>query len=110
VPRARLGNSLISRNTLVEPRDGVGQFARDVSGGARRFPSLVSRLQRLHKMAKSRFRPRDPDAVHQRFEAIKTRVMRRMDEESSRLVRSQPRGDDHPDASPARPIRARKRA
>ncbi|MBI2202897.1 MAG: hypothetical protein HYU41_03450 [Candidatus Rokubacteria bacterium] len=40
---------------------------------------------------KSRFRPRDPEAVHRRFEEIKSRVSRRMDEEWSRLVRSQPR-------------------
>ena len=40
--------------------------------------------------AKSRFRPRDPEAVHRRFEEIKSRVTRRMDEEWSRLVRTQP--------------------
>jgi hypothetical protein len=44
-------------------------------------------------MAKSRFRPRDPDAVHKRFEEIKSRVMRRMDDEWQRLVRAQPRTD-----------------
>lgn len=41
--------------------------------------------------SRSRFRPRDPEAVHRRFEEIKSRVTRRMDEEWSRLVRSQPR-------------------
>ena len=65
-------------------------------------------------MAKSRFRPRDPDAVHKRFEEIKSRVTRRMDEEWQRLVRAQPRGDgdrdERPTPAPAPRVVSRKRA
>lgn len=65
-------------------------------------------------MAKSRFRPRDPDAVHKRFEEIKSRVMRRMDDEWQRLVRAQPRGDgdrgdERPTPAPAPRVVSRKR-
>jgi hypothetical protein len=60
-------------------------------------------------MAKSRFRPRDPDAVHRRFEEIKSRVMRRMDEESARVVRSQPRVDEPREEPAARRAPLRKR-
>lgn len=48
-------------------------------------------------MARSRFRPRDPDAVHKRFEEIKSRVTRRLDDEWQRLVRAEPRADTEPD-------------
>jgi hypothetical protein len=64
-------------------------------------------------MAKSRFRPRDPDAVHKRFEEIKSRVIRRMDDEWQRLVRAQPRGDvdrdERPMPAPAPRVVSRKR-
>jgi hypothetical protein len=61
--------------------------------------------------AKSRFRPHDPDAVHRRFEEIKSRVTRRMDDEWQRLTRSQPR-DEAPDEEPVatRRVPVRKRA
>lgn len=62
-------------------------------------------------MAKSRFRPHDPDAVHRRFEEIKSRVNRRLDEEWQRLTRSQPRDQAHDEESAAaRKLPARKRA
>ena len=61
-------------------------------------------------MAKSRFRPHDPDAVHRRFEEIKSRVTRRMDDEWQRLTRSQPREvreDDEQPAARRAPVRKR---
>jgi hypothetical protein len=63
-------------------------------------------------MARSRFRPRDPDAVHKRFEEIRSRVIRRMDDEWQRLVRAQPREDIERDArpTPAPRVVSRKRA
>lgn len=51
--------------------------------------------------SKSRFRPHDPDAVHRRFEEIKSRVTRRMDEEWQRLTRAQPREEPDRDEVPA---------
>ena len=60
---------------------------------------------------KSRFRPNDPDAVHRRFEEIKSRVTRRMDEEWQRLTRAQPREESHEDeAPPLRRSAVRRRA
>jgi hypothetical protein len=60
---------------------------------------------------KSRFRPHDPDAVHRRFEEIKSRVTRRMDEEWQRLTRSQPREEpDHDEAPTIRRAAVRRRA
>ena len=62
-------------------------------------------------MAKSRFRPHDPDAVHRRFEEIRSRVTRRMDDEWQRLTRSQPREMSDDDEPPAvRRTAVRKRA
>jgi hypothetical protein len=50
---------------------------------------------------KSRFRPHDPEAVHRRFEEIKSRVTRRMDEEWQRLTRSQPREESDREEAPS---------
>ena len=61
-------------------------------------------------MAKSRFRPHDPDAVHRRFEEIRSKVTRRMDDEWQRLTRSQPREMRDDDEPPARRTAVRKRA
>lgn len=62
-------------------------------------------------MARSRFRPHDPDAVHRRFEEIKSRVTRRMDEEWQRLTRRQPPEAPHAEeAVAARRIPVRKGA
>jgi hypothetical protein len=60
-------------------------------------------------MARSRFRPHDPDAVHRRFEEIKSKVTRQMDDEWQRLTRGQPRDRDE-DAPPMRRAVVRKRA
>ena len=61
-------------------------------------------------MAKSRFRPHDPDAVHRRFEEIKSKVTRRMDDEWQRLTRTQPRETRDEDATAVRRAPVRKRA
>jgi hypothetical protein len=61
-------------------------------------------------VAKSRFRPHDPDAVHRRFEEIKSRVTRRMDEEWQRLTRNQPREEPEREALTVSRRSPRKRA
>lgn len=67
----------------------------------------------MSAVAKSRFRPNDPDAIHRRFEEIRSRVTRRLDDEWQRLVRGGPRLEDrdmpHGQAPPA-PRTASRRA
>lgn len=49
---------------------------------------LASGLPHGQVMARTRFRPGDPSAVHQRFERVKARAVQRMEEEFRLIKRA----------------------
>lgn len=51
---------------------------------------MASRLRHLDAMARTRFRPGDPTAVHQRFERVKARAVQRMEQEL-KLIKQAPK-------------------
>jgi len=56
-------------------------------------------------MAKTRFRPGDPSAVHERFERVKARALKRVDEEFRQIKRL--KTTEATEARPGRPKSAK---
>ena len=52
-------------------------------------------------MAKTRFRPGDPTAVHERFERVKARALKRVDDEFRQIKRL--KVAEPPETRPGRP-------
>jgi hypothetical protein len=52
-------------------------------------------------MAKTRFRPGDPTAAHERFERVKARALKRVDDEFRQIKRL--KAVEPPESRPGRP-------